>query len=55
MMLEEVRELAEQAAAFPDDELNFYAAALVLGLSEKDADAVCTHLTERVMRARGMI
>jgi hypothetical protein len=53
-LIERVRQLAD-AMASEDDELDFYAAALQLGVSEKQADEISTQLNERVIRALGVI
>ena len=53
-LIERVRQLADVMAS-EDDELDFYAAALKLGVSEKQADEISTQLNERVMRALGVI
>ena len=53
-LIEQVRQLAEETPS-EDDALDFYAAAIQLGISEKQADEISTQLNERVMRALGGI
>ena len=51
-ILEDVRWKTEE---FPDEPLNFYLTAKLMGASEEDAEAIDEALTIRVMKARGAI
>jgi len=47
--------LAHERAELPEDELDFYAAAIELGCSEEQAERADMILIERILRANGLI
>jgi len=53
-LVEQVRALAYELAQ-PDEELDFYGAALALGCDEQKAEELDEELTIRTMRARGAL
>ena len=53
-LIEQVREITF-AETDPDEMLDFVPAAMALGCSEREAEAIDEQLTVRIMRAEGMI
>ena len=53
-LIEQVREITF-AETDPDEMLDFVPAAMALGCSEVEAEALDEQLTVRIMRAEGMI